>query len=92
MLDIFAFIVLLVLVTAGIALVVVIGNIPGKVARERGHPQVDAITTLAWIGLLTMGIGWFIALVWAKTKPSILSSDLEQRIVEVERTITKVQS
>ncbi|ARN73186.1 DUF3302 domain-containing protein [Oceanicoccus sagamiensis] len=69
MLDIFAMIVLLILVAAGIALVVVIGNIPGNIARERGHPQVDAIATLAWIGLLTLGIGWFVALVWAKTKP-----------------------
>lgn len=91
MLDIFAFIVLLILMAAGIALVVVVGNIPGNIARERGHPQADAITTLAWIGLITMGIGWFVALVWAKITPSVSHAELEQRIIVLERATREVQ-
>ena len=93
MLDVFALIVLLILAVAGIALVVTIGNIPGKVARKREHPQANAIATLAWIGLLTMGIGWFVALVWANTTP--LSSprelELEQRITILERAAQEAQ-
>lgn len=85
MLNIFALIVLLVLLAAGIALIVTLGNIPGNVARKREHPQADAIATLAWIGLLTMGIGWFVALVWAKTTPPASSLELEQRISVLER-------
>ncbi|MFT5712839.1 MAG: hypothetical protein ACI9DQ_001249 [Glaciecola sp.] len=84
MLEAFAFIVLLVLIAAVIAIIIVIGNIPGNIARKSGHPQADAITTLAWIGLIT-GIGWFLALVWAKTKPCTSPAILEQRIAALER-------
>lgn len=67
-LDIFALLVMLLLAAAGIALVVVLGTLPGKWAREVNHPQTDAINVLAWIGLFTGGIGWFVALVWSKHK------------------------
>lgn len=84
MLDIFAFIVLLILIAVVIALIIIIGNIPGNIARKSDHPQADAITTLAWVGLIT-GIGWFLALVWAKTKPCTSQVILEQRIAALER-------
>lgn len=70
MLDIFALIVLFVICATVISLVVLIGNIPGNIARQRCHPQSEAIAMLAWIGLLTMGLGWFAALVWSKTSPA----------------------
>ena len=89
MLNILAFIVLLIIMAAGIALIVFVGNLPGGIARERGHPQADAIATLAWIGLITMGIGWFVALVWAKMTPSQSQAALEQRICALERAVTK---
>ncbi|AQA17659.1 hypothetical protein BST95_04820 [Halioglobus japonicus] len=85
MLEIFALIVLGVLVATAIWLVVTIGNIPGNMARAVNHPQADAISVLAWIGLLTLGLGWFIALVWAKTKPVFATAELEQRVAELER-------
>ncbi len=69
-LDIFALIVMAVLIAAAIGLVVFLGTLPGKWAREAGHPQVDAINVLAWVGLLTGGIGWFVALVWSRYKTS----------------------
>jgi len=59
MLDIFALVVLLLLVGVGIWLVVLLGNLPGSIAREAGHPQVEAITVLSWVGLLTLGVAWF---------------------------------
>ena len=67
-LDIFALLVMLVLAAVAIALVVFLGTLPGKWAREANHPQAEAINVLAWVGLLTGGIGWFAALVWAKYK------------------------
>ena len=92
MLEIFALIVLAVLCAAAIWLVVVIGNIPGKVARAADHPQADAINILAWIGLLTLGLGWFIALVWAKTKPVFPGSVLEQRVRELETKLEQLEA
>ena len=90
-LEIFALIVLAVLVAAAIWLVVVIGNIPGNMARAVDHPQAEAISILAWIGLLTLGLGWFIALVWAKTRPILPTTALEQRIVELETKLEQME-
>jgi hypothetical protein len=92
MLDIFALIVLLVLCAAAIWLIVVVGNIPGNMARAAQHPQAEAISILAWVGLLTLGLGWFIALVWAKTKPVLASPALEQRVAELEAKLSQLEA
>lgn len=92
MLEIFALIVIGVLVSVGIWLIVVIGNVPGNIARAADHPQADAISILAWIGLLTLGLGWFIALVWAKTKPVFSTAVLEQRVADLEARLQQMEA
>ncbi|MEH6587398.1 MAG: DUF3302 domain-containing protein [Halioglobus sp.] len=92
MLEIFALIVLMVLVAVSIWLIVLIGNIPGNMARAADHPQAEAISILAWVGLLTLGLGWFIALVWAKTKPVFSSLALEQRVSELEQKLQQMET
>jgi len=67
-LDIFALVVFAVLIAVVIWLVVILGPIPGNIARKRGHPQADAIMALGWIGIITLGLAWPIALVWAYTR------------------------
>ena len=67
-LDIFALIVMAVLIAVIIWLVVILGPIPGNIANKRGHPQADAIKALGWIGMITLGLAWPIALVWAYTR------------------------
>ena len=67
-LDIFALIVFGVLITVVIWLVVILGPIPGNIAKKRGHPQADAINVLGWIGMVTLGLAWPIALVWAYSR------------------------
>ncbi len=84
MLDIFALLVLLLLIAAVIAAVVFLGNLPGNMARAAEHPHADAISLLGWIGLLTLGLGWFVALVWAKLPPPQGTAALEQRVAELE--------
>lgn len=68
-LDIFALIVMGILVAIVIWLVVLLGPMPGNIARDRGHPQADAIKALGWIGIITLGIAWPFALVWAFYRP-----------------------
>ena len=68
-LDIFALIVLAVIIAVVIWLVTLLGPLPGKIAKQRNHPQADAIKVLGWIGLITMGVGWLVALVWAYMRP-----------------------
>jgi hypothetical protein len=64
------FIILVVLVLLVILIYVEMARFPGNKAKERGHPQADAINVLAWVGLLLGVVPWVIALVWAYTNPA----------------------
>ncbi|MDH4020576.1 MAG: DUF3302 domain-containing protein [Xanthomonadales bacterium] len=90
-LDIFALIVMAILLGFVIWLVVYLGNMPGDIARKRNHPQSEAISALGWIGLITMGIGWFVAMVWAYYKPDAIDSGLQKRVDEMEDQIRQLQ-
>ncbi|QFU77299.1 DUF3302 domain-containing protein [Halioglobus maricola] len=91
-LEIFALIVLGVLCAAAIWLIVLIGNIPGNIARTAEHPQAEAISILAWVGLLTGGIGWGLALVWAKIKPAAPNAELLQRVAALEEKLKEAEA
>jgi len=66
------FAILVVLGVIGAAILLELGGLPGQKARERGHPQADAINVLGWLGLLLGGAGWAVAMVWAYTRPGLL--------------------
>jgi hypothetical protein len=68
-LDIFALIVLIILVAAGLGIWALLGAYPGKIARERKHPQADAIAVCGWWGAITLGILTPVAFIWAYTNP-----------------------
>lgn len=89
-LDIFALIVIGVLIAVVIWIVVLLGPIPGNVAKKRGHPQADAIRVLGWIGLITLGVPWLAALVWAYAKP-VAGADLSERITALEDEIRRLK-
>ncbi len=67
-LDIFAWIVLIVLIATVLVGFIVLAMLPGKIAKQRGHPQVEAINVAGWLGALAMGVFWPLALVWAFTR------------------------
>lgn len=91
--DIFALIVILVILAAAIWIVVTLGSLPGQIAREKNHPQAEAINILGWIGILTLGIGWFVAIVWAYTKPpGAVNAELLRRIEELETELAQLRS
>ena len=89
-LDIFALVVMLVIVAAVIWLVVILGPLPGRIAQERNHPQADAIRVLGWIGLITLGAAWLAALVWAYTRP-FGDAALRARIGELEAELERLK-
>ena len=91
-LDIFALVVIALLIGFVIWLVVFLGNMPGDIARKHNHPQVQAITALSWIGLITMGVGWFIALVWAYYRPEGGNTDLQQQVNDLKHQIERLQT
>lgn len=93
-LDIFALVVIAILIAVVIWLVVLLGSMPGNIAKKRGHPQADAIQALGWIGIITMGVGWLIAIVWAYTKPAgsqFGDRGLEDRVKTLEARIEQLQ-
>jgi ABC-type thiamin/hydroxymethylpyrimidine transport system permease subunit len=94
-LDIFALIVITLLIAIVIWLVVLLGNMPGDIARKRNHPQAAAITALGWIGVITMGLGWFIAMVWAyyiPDNPGAADTDLQERVKELENQLQQIRA
>jgi hypothetical protein len=92
MLDIFSLIVIFVIVALAIWLIITIARIPGDLAKKNNHRQVQAITTLAWLGVLTFGILWIVALVWAQIKSQPTNNDLAQRVSELEATLHMKES
>jgi NADH:ubiquinone oxidoreductase subunit H len=64
-LDIFAWLVLLILVASVVAIFFVAGWLPGHIAKTRNHPQAEAVTAAGWITLLFGFALWPIALIWA---------------------------
>ena len=92
-LDIFALIVMGVLIAVAIALVVKIGPLPGNIAKARGHPQAEAINVLGWIGVVTLGLAWLVALVWAFTRTGEQhAASLTERVAALEAEVAALQA
>jgi hypothetical protein len=87
--DIFAWIVLLVLAISAIVVIVVLGSLPGKIARQRNHPCAQAVTVAGWVGLVFVVL-WPIALIWAlvdipRAAPAAAEwNDLRRRLSRAE--------
>ena len=66
-LDVFALIVLAVLAGTAVWILLFLARWPGQVAESLNHPQSDAIRVAGWLGILTLGILWPLAFIWAHT-------------------------
>ena len=92
-LDIFALIVMGILIAVIIVAVVKLGPLPGNIAKKRGHPQADAINVLGWIGIITMGVSWLIALVWAYTRSAEQQAEyLSERVATLESELSALKT
>jgi hypothetical protein len=88
--DVFAIIVLLVLAASAIVIVLIVGGLPGYIARGRRHPYAQAVGIAGWVALIFVPL-WPLALVWAyvdvprpgSSRQSDLD-DLRRRLVAVE--------
>ena len=63
--DIFAWLVLVVLAATGVAVLVALGMMPGHIARKRGHPWPEAVTAGSWATLVFGFVFWRLVLIWA---------------------------
>ena len=64
-LDVFAWIVLIILVLSTVAVIVFLAALPGMIARRRNHPWARAVTVAGWVTLFLGFALWPIVLIWA---------------------------
>ncbi len=64
-LDLFAWLVLLILVASALAMFFIAGSLPGYIARSRHHPRAQAVAVAGWVTLIFGFVLWPIALIWA---------------------------
>jgi hypothetical protein len=67
--NVLAWVVMILVPVAGIALFWMVHVLPEKIAEKRHHPQQTAIKTLCLLSLVFGGMLWPIAWLWAYTKP-----------------------
>lgn len=65
MLDWFALLILLVLSATAVMGILALGYLPGRIARQRAHPQAEAVNVCGWMGLLSAGLLLPVAYIWA---------------------------
>jgi prepilin signal peptidase PulO-like enzyme (type II secretory pathway) len=65
MLDLFAWIVFIVLVASLLAVFVGLGMLPGRVARQRHHPYAEAVAIGGWVTLIFGFVFWPLVMIWA---------------------------
>lgn len=63
--DVFAWIVLIVLLGSAIGVFCIAGWLPGHIANSRNHPYAQAVTVAGWITLICGFVLWPVALIWA---------------------------
>ncbi len=64
-LDIFAWLVLVVVLLSTVAVIVLVAMLPGMIARRRGHPWAAAISVGGWVTLFLGFVLWPVVLIWA---------------------------
>jgi Kef-type K+ transport system membrane component KefB len=63
--DIFAWIVLIVVIASTVAVVIFLARLPGMIAKGRNHPWAQAVTVAGWVTLFLGFALWPIVLIWA---------------------------
>lgn len=89
-LDIFAIIVLLILLIAAVVIWVALAMLPGKIAAQRNHPQAEAINIGGWLGAILGGVLWPIFLLWAFTKPIRITATTTAASDELEELRSRI--
>ena len=64
-LDLFAWLVLIVLAASTVGVICIMGWLPGHIARERGHPWAQAVGVAGWVTLFFGFVLWPVAVIWA---------------------------
>lgn len=64
-LDFMTICIILIVIGVNVYFLLYLAGLPGKIARDRQHPQAEAIAVCGWLSLVTFFATWPIALIWA---------------------------
>ena len=73
--KIFALLILICLLGTALALAWFLVRLPGQIARDRRHPQADAVSIAGWCSILLPIPLWPLAMIWAYYNPTISQSE-----------------
>lgn len=81
-----ALVLLLAIVVLMVYVLIYIHDIPYQLAKERGHPNAEAIHIASWISLFMLHALWPFLMIWATAnKPVFLFQQVEADHQELER-------
>jgi hypothetical protein len=75
-LEYFALGILIVAILMVIYVFIYIHDIPHRIAKQRGHPQAEAIHVACWLSLFTLHALWPIVFMWAVSKRQALAVEI----------------
>lgn len=78
-LDVMTLAIIVVVIIVSVIIAIWFASLPGQIARQRAHPQSDAINVLGWLSLLTLFATWPVALVWAYVHPLNRTAETSER-------------
>ena len=89
--DYATFVVLAILVAAGLAVAIFILGLPGRIAIARKHPEAEAVYLMGWIGFLAV-VPWVQALAWAFKPTTVIDVRYlpKEEKIETEAMIAKL--
>ena len=101
-LDYLALFLILLSLTAVFYLFIFVHDLPHKIAKERDHPQAEAIGVAQWLALFTLEALWPLVFMWAvshkkQPRPAPGSvpdggSDLTTRLAAIEDRLQKLEA
>ncbi len=91
MLDVFALIVLTIMIASIVVAMIYLGGLPGKIAANRNHPQLDSVRVAGWVGIFAGGVFWPLALIWAFYSTPKSEKELRDRITALESELAKLK-
>ena len=63
---------------------IILGSLPGRIAKKRNHPQAKAIRACGWASIFAGPPMWIIVLMWAYRTHQNMPDKLEARIAALE--------
>ena len=85
--DYLTFLCFFVIGSGGLATVVFVLGLPGRIARARNHPEAEAVNMMGWVGFIAI-VPWVQAFLWAFKPTEVIDvrrfPHEEQRALEVE--------